>query len=86
MSTADASVTVRDLYVVDEVGKMELFSRNFVDGVKKLFDAPRDDGVIVVATIPVARQKSHWLVEELRKRKDCLLFEVFTRQTIPTHN
>ena len=63
------------LFVVDEVGKMELFSRSFVDCVKSLFRSPKE-GCVVMATIPVARQKSHWLVEELRQRKDCLLFEV----------
>lgn len=70
------SSTGRDLYLIDEIGKMELFSHIFIDGVKRLFDDRKDGSVVVMATIPVARHKSHWLVEELRKRKDCLLFEV----------
>ena len=64
----------KGLVVIDEIGKMELFSRNFVESVKALFQR-RD--VVVLATIPVARQKSHWLVDELRHRSDCLLFEVY---------
>ena len=61
--------------VIDEIGKMELFSQAFVGTVRSLFER-RDDDVIVLATIPMARHKPHWLVEELRHRTDCLLFEV----------
>ncbi len=61
------------LLVIDEIGKMELFSREFVDVVQASFKCPN---VVVMATIPIARQKSHWLVEELRCRNDCKLFEV----------
>ena len=64
---------------------MELFSNSFVKSVQALFSSgpahqplPRSggDSVVVLATIPIARQRSHWLVEELRYREDCLLFEV----------
>ena len=61
--------------VIDEIGKMELFSQPFVSAVSSLFDQ-QDSDVIVLATIPVARHKCHWLVEEIRHRSDCLLFEV----------
>ena len=68
------------LFVIDEVGKMELFSTKFVKSIQALFNPeqkPTETGTMVVlATIPVARQRSHWLVEELRRREDCLLFEV----------
>ena len=83
----------RCLFVIDEVGKMELFSSSFVKCVQSLFKSTGSkphppppppgfeqdgggDSVIVLATIPIARQRSHWLVEELRHREDCLLFEV----------
>ena len=75
----------KSLIVIDEIGKMELFSGSFVKCVQDLFtQEPRpsvDRGVasrsiVVLATIPIARQRSHWLVEELRGRDDCLLFEV----------
>ena len=78
--------------IVDEVGKMELFSHKFVEQVKLLFETgsgpmhhmktpPSPLGlnrVVLLATIPVARahQKSHWLVEGLRQRRDCQLYEV----------
>ena len=73
-AVSDAEVQ-KNLIVVDEIGKMELFSKDFVDAVKGLFQHP---DVVVLATIPIARQKSHWLVEELRHRHDCQLFEVRT--------
>ena len=80
--------------MIDEIGKMELFSDSFVKCVQSLFNPAGSkphppppppgfkqerggDSVVVLATIPVARQRSHWLVEELRHREDCLLFEVW---------
>ena len=62
------------LFVIDEIGKMELFSQDFITVVQAVFQCP---DVVVLAMIPVARQKSHWLVEELRQRPDCMLFEVW---------
>lgn len=62
------------LVVIDEIGKMELFSQNFVDAVKRLFE--QKDNLVVLATIPVAKHKSHWLVEELRHHPHCRVFEV----------
>ncbi len=83
--------------VIDEVGKMELFSHDFVERVKSLFGAAaaattsssptptpttseeaEQGGVVLLATIPVHRpqQKQHWLLESIRRRKDCLLLEV----------
>ena len=95
----------RQLYVIDEIGKMELFSSNFVKCVQSLFkpasSKPRPplsspppgfeqegggDSVVVLATIPIARQRSHWLVEELRHREDCLLFEVRKKLIHTTEN
>lgn len=88
------------LMVIDEVGKMELFSRSFVDRVKTLFDiatvpashAPTSTegvdkgGVVLLATIPVQRpqQKQHWLLESIRRRKDCWIVEVrYFEDTFP---
>lgn len=70
--------------LIDEIGKMELFSRDFVECVRSLFESTANSGdssylgVILFASIPITRpgQKSHWLVERLRKRKDCKLYEV----------
>ena len=76
------------LVVIDEVGKMELFSRGFIERVKSLFDTAGSHasvgvgqgGVVLLATIPVQRahQKQHWLLESIRRRKDCSLFEVYS--------
>lgn len=40
------------LYVIDEVGKMELFSQSFYPAVQALLDA----APLVLGTVPVARQ------------------------------
>lgn len=63
------------LVVVDEVGKMELFSGDFVEAVRALFDSHH---CVVLGTIPVVSAKSHWLIDELRKRDYCQLYEVST--------
>ena len=73
VGTPTGSEKMKRLFVVDEIGKMELFSQDFIKVVQAVFQCP---DVVVLATIPVARQKSHWLVEELRQRPDCMLFEV----------
>lgn len=76
-SSSLMAVTRRSVVVIDEIGKMELFSRSFIDAVKKNFDQKlAKDRVLVLATIPVAGNKTHWLLEELRHRTDCKLFEV----------
>lgn len=86
--------------VVDEIGKMELFSHKFVDQVRILFDGSesshslggreggggggggtgrgRVGGAVVLATIPVVRAhgKEHRLLQNLRQRQDCRLFQV----------
>ncbi|XP_071033999.1 cancer-related nucleoside-triphosphatase isoform X2 [Parasteatoda tepidariorum] len=59
------------ILVLDEIGKMELFSKTFLEEVKKAFS--RTD-IRILATIPVSKQLS--FVNELRDRKDCLLIEV----------
>ena len=66
------------LVVIDEIGKMELFSKSFVASVEGLFENMSNEWRVVLATIPVAgRGKSHWLLEELRHRRNCRLFQVY---------
>lgn len=72
------------LLVIDEIGKMELFSQNFVDAVKRLFE--QQDNLVVLATIPVAKHKSHWLVEELRHHPNSQVFEVILYIVKDAHN
>ena len=61
------------MYVVDEIGKMEMFSTRFKQDVKKLFEA---ENTTVVATIPISKGKPIPLVEDIRSRKDVKLFTV----------
>lgn len=61
------------LVIVDEVGKMELFSQNFVKSVQELFSS---SNVRVLATVPVTKQHPIPFVDELKKREDVTLIEV----------
>ncbi|XP_076463499.1 cancer-related nucleoside-triphosphatase homolog [Babylonia areolata] len=59
--------------VIDEVGKMEMFSTTFVQTVRSLVS--RSDTTIL-ATIPIPKGRPIALVEELRSKKDAQLFEI----------
>lgn len=76
-SLALPALTVKDqqkhIIVIDEIGKMELFSQNFIRTVKSIM---KNDKVLLFATIPVARGKPLPLVEELRHDNCTKLFEI----------
>lgn len=57
------------LIVIDEIGKMELFSERFKEVVKKALDSPQN----VLATVPFY---SIPFVDSLKMRRDVRLFEV----------
>lgn len=57
--------------VIDEVGKMELFSKAFQDAVSEVMDSDHP----MLATIPVHR---HPFLEALRQRSDVTLIELTT--------
>ncbi|NXY82806.1 NTPCR triphosphatase, partial [Alcedo cyanopectus] len=59
--------------VLDEIGKMELFSQAFIQAVQQTLAGP---GTLVVGTIPVPKGKPLPLVEEIRSRKDVQVFHV----------
>lgn len=59
--------------IIDEIGKMELFSQPFIQAVRQTLSTP---GIIVVGTIPVPKGKPLALVEEIRKRRDVKVFNV----------
>ncbi|KAL5008471.1 hypothetical protein ScPMuIL_014052 [Solemya velum] len=59
--------------VIDEIGKMELFSPNFIKTVRSLLD--RSD-TTVLATIPIPRGKPIPFVEDVRSRKDALVITI----------
>jgi nucleoside-triphosphatase len=56
-------------YLVDEIGKMECFSRRFVAAVSRLLDDPRP----VVATVALG---GSGLIAEVKRRADVELWEV----------
>lgn len=59
--------------VIDEIGKMELFSQTFIQVVGKLL---RQDRVTLFGTIPIQKGKPLSLVEEIRNRDDVRVFTV----------
>ncbi|XP_043452233.1 cancer-related nucleoside-triphosphatase isoform X2 [Prionailurus bengalensis] len=59
--------------VIDEIGKMELFSQPFIQAVRQTLSTP---GTVVLGTIPVPKGKPLALVEEIRNRNDVQVFSV----------
>lgn len=59
--------------IVDEVGKMELFSQDFVNSVRELFSSSQ---ATILATVPVTKQRPILFVDELKRRPDVELVEV----------
>uniref|UniRef100_G1QPG8 Nucleoside-triphosphatase, cancer-related n=1 Tax=Nomascus leucogenys TaxID=61853 RepID=G1QPG8_NOMLE len=57
--------------IIDEIGKMELFSQPFIQAVRQTLSTP---GTIILGTIPVPKGKPLALVEEIRNRKDVKVF------------
>ena len=61
------------MVIVDEVGKMELFSQKFVNSVGELLSSSQ---ATVLATVPVTKQRPILFVDEMKKREDVTLIEV----------
>lgn len=61
--------TARDVYLVDEIGKMECLSGRFVTAMRRLLDSP----ALVVATVAA---RGTGLIAEARARADAELWEV----------
>ena len=59
--------------MIDEIGKMEMFSSSFVQTVRSLTARV---GTTVLATIPIAKGRPIPLVEELRQSADAKLVVV----------
>ena len=57
------------LIIIDEIGKMECFSKRFVDVVTLLLDGPK----ILLATIAL---KGEGLIRQVKERPDCRLVTV----------
>ncbi|KAM4694896.1 cancer-related nucleoside-triphosphatase [Discoglossus pictus] len=72
-NVAGGNAAPKTIYVIDEIGKMELFSQSFIQGVRKTLI--RADA-IVFGTIPVPKGKPLPLVEEIRNRQDVKVFNI----------
>lgn len=61
------------MFVIDEIGKMELFSQAFIRAVRQALDST---DCTILGTIPLPKGKPLALVEEIRARKDVKVFLV----------
>lgn len=69
----DGGDTEKRICVIDEIGKMELFSQAFIQAVRQVLAG---SGTVVLGTIPIPKGKPLDLVEEIRSRKDVKVFNV----------
>uniref|UniRef100_A0A8V0Y4I0 Nucleoside-triphosphatase, cancer-related n=1 Tax=Gallus gallus TaxID=9031 RepID=A0A8V0Y4I0_CHICK len=67
------SDAAKKICVIDEIGKMELFSQAFIQAVRQMLAG---SGTVVLGTIPIPKGKPLDLVEEIRSRKDVEVFTV----------
>ncbi|XP_039994515.1 cancer-related nucleoside-triphosphatase isoform X1 [Xiphias gladius] len=63
----------RKVFVIDEIGKMELFSQSFIRAVRQTLDS---SSCTILGTIPIPKGKPLDLVEEVRSRRDVKVFAV----------
>lgn len=63
----------KTVVIVDEIGKMELFSQSFISAVRELFLSPQ---ATILATVPITKQRPIPFVEELKNRQDVTLIGV----------
>lgn len=68
----------RKVFVIDEIGKMELFSQSFIRAVRQTLDG---SSCTILGTIPVPKGKPLGLVEEVRGRSDVKVFTVSTNNS-----
>ncbi|XP_018595597.1 cancer-related nucleoside-triphosphatase [Scleropages formosus] len=71
--SSGCDISGKMVFVIDEIGKMELFSQAFVRAVRQTLDG---SGHCVLGTIPIPKGKPLGLVEEVRGRTDVKLFTV----------
>ncbi|XP_024916837.1 cancer-related nucleoside-triphosphatase isoform X2 [Cynoglossus semilaevis] len=63
----------KKVFVIDEIGKMELFSQSFIRAVRQILDS---SSCTVLGTIPIPKGKPLGLVEEVRSSRDVRVFAV----------
>lgn len=61
------------MFIIDEIGKMELFSQTFVSMVRDILKNPKS---IIIATIPVLKGRPIPFVEEIRNHTQVQVFTV----------
>lgn len=69
VNSIEESIKDKDIIVIDEIGKMEMFSQNFKLTVKKALDSQKK----VLATIPVY---SNTFLDSIKTRKDIEIFNI----------
>ena len=69
LPTVDPGIMPADLYVIDEIGKMELFSRAFRNKIMNLLAQPTN----LLATIA---KRGQGFIKQLKSRNDIELIEV----------
>uniref|UniRef100_A0A3P9AEA3 Uncharacterized protein n=1 Tax=Esox lucius TaxID=8010 RepID=A0A3P9AEA3_ESOLU len=72
-SFEDKNILKLKLFIIDEVGRMELFSQSFIRAVRQTLDS---SVCCVLGTIPLPKGKPLVLVEEIRARPDVTVFTV----------
>lgn len=65
----------KTVFILDEIGKMELFSQSFIRSVKQTLD---NSSCTILGTIPLPKGKPLGLIEEVRSRTDVKVFIVST--------
>ncbi|XP_038074765.1 cancer-related nucleoside-triphosphatase homolog [Patiria miniata] len=73
LSVKEHGRSTSSILVIDEIGKMELFSQSFVQLVRRLLS---QSACPILGTIPVPKGKPLGLVEEVRSRTDVKVFMV----------
>ncbi|XP_022097961.1 cancer-related nucleoside-triphosphatase-like isoform X2 [Acanthaster planci] len=73
LSTKDHGTSTSSILIIDEIGKMELFSQGFIQLVRRHLS---QSTCPILGTIPVPKGKPLGLVEEVRSRKDVKVFMV----------
>ncbi|XP_044276253.1 cancer-related nucleoside-triphosphatase [Varanus komodoensis] len=67
------SSATKKVCIIDEIGKMELFSQSFIQAVRQILSG---SGIVILGTIPIPKGKPLGLVEEIRSRKEVKVFNV----------
>lgn len=68
------------ILVIDEIGKMELFSDEFKRNVQKCFSSSHN---VILATVPIPKGKPIPLVETVKSHPQTLLITVSCFKILP---